>query len=60
MATNNVKKASAKPMNKKAMKSVKGGGGLIIDRSGSSLTADSGVMVPELDCRKAGGDQTTY
>ena len=60
MTTNNVKKASAKPMNKKAMKSVKGGGGLIIERGGSNLTSDGSVMVPELDCRKAGGTQTDY
>ena len=60
MATNNVKKASAKPMNKKAMKSVKGGGGLIIERGGSSLTGDNGVMIPDLDCRKAGGTGSDY
>ena len=50
MATNNVKKASAKPMNKKAMKSVKGGGGLIIDRQQNIIVQspeNDGVMIPD-------------
>ena len=54
----NTKKAPAKKtLDKKAMKSTRGGGVMVPD---AMPTPDSGVMVPELSCRKAGGDGTSY
>lgn len=47
---NEKKKAPVKKLDKKAMKSVKGGGGLIIDLQST----------PTTDARKAGGVPTEY
>lgn len=56
-------KKTVKTLGKKSMKSVKGGGGLIIDRrGGGNLIApiEDGVMVPEADVRKQGSEQQDY
>jgi hypothetical protein len=50
---NEKKKAPVKKLDKKAMKSVKGGGGLIIDLQSPTPTTD-------LTCRKQGGDGNPY
>lgn len=51
---NEKKKAPVKKLDKKAMKSVKGGGGLIIDLQSPSTTTT------DLSCRKQGGDGNPY